>query len=279
MYCQEINLSVDYSKLGEASGDFYPKMTVYLPSNSPEIDSSRKRPTVVVCPGGGYGYTSDREAEPVALRFAAAGLNAVVLRYSCAPARFPVQLMELAAAVAAVRAHEQQWNVDTDKIVVCGFSAGGHLCASYGTLWNHRDMQPWFGYANGEHKPNGMILCYPVISMYAPTHDGTVENLLGDKQKDTYLRDLLSAEKQVTGDTPKAFIWHTFHDAAVPALRSLELAGEIWKQGGSAEVHVFPDGPHGLSLANETVYGDESYKPFTECQAWMDMAIRWVKNL
>lgn len=278
MHYQVLNIDIDYEKIGGRIGDFQPTMTLYLPDNSPEIDQNRKRPTVVICPGGGYRKTSDREAEPIALKFVAADCNAVVVRYSCAPRRFPTQLMELSKAVQTVRENADAWNVDPDKIVVCGFSAGGHLAASYGALWNKEFIQAYFGYQGGENKPNGMMLCYPVLSMYEPTHMGSVENLLGDKRGDADLLDLLSVEKQVGVDTPKAFIWHTFDDPAVPAVRSLELAAEIWKQGGSAEVHVFPHGPHGLSLANDTVYG-RCPEGVNECQAWIDMAIRWLKKL
>lgn len=278
MQYQVLNLNIDYEKIGGNAGGFQPTMTLYLPDNSPEIDRHRQRPTVVICPGGGYYMTSDREAEPIALKFVAEDCNAVIVRYSCAPRRFPTQLMELSKAVATVRENAGAWNVDPEKIVVLGFSAGGHLAASYGTLWNKDFIKEYFGYQGGENKPNGMILCYPVLSMYEPTHIGSVENLLGDKRHNTELLDLLSVEKQVGADTPKAFIWHTFNDNAVPAVRSLELATEIWKQGGSAEVHIFPHGPHGLSLANDTVYG-QCPVGVEECQAWIDMAIRWLKKL
>lgn len=279
MQYQVLNINIDYEKIGSNVGDFQPTMTVYLPNNSPEIDMNRKRPTVVICPGGAYAITSDREAEPIALKFVAEDCNAVVVRYSCAPRRFPSQLLEVSKAVQTVRENAEAWNVDPDKIAVLGFSAGGHLAASYGMLWNKDFIKEYFGYQGGENKPNGMILCYPVLSMYEPTHMGSVENLLGDKQTDAELLDLLSVEKQVSADTPKAFIWHTFNDPAVPALRSLELAAEIWKQGGSAEVHVFPNGPHGMSLANDTVFAPKFPGGFGECAQWIDLAIRWTKQL
>ncbi len=278
MNYQVLNIEVNYDKIGGKTSDFQPTMSLYLPDNSPEIDLNRKRPTVIVCPGGGYRATSDREAEPIALRFVAADYNAVVVRYSCAPARFPTQLLELAWVMATVRAHADEWCVDTDKIVICGFSAGGHLCASFGTLWNHDFIKTHFGYEKGEHKPNGMVLCYPVITMTAYTHGGSRANLLGDKCDDVELVKLLSAEQQVSADTPPAFIWHTFNDGCVPVKNSLAMAAALEEQGVSTELHIFPNGEHGLSLSNETVYGHYSHDT-DECQVWIDMAIRWIKNL
>ena len=191
-------------------------MTLYLPDNSDAIEAGRKRPTVVICPGGGYQGTADREAEGVAFKFIAADCNAVVVRYSCAPARFPCQLMELAWVVSKIRENAEEWNVNPDKISVMGFSAGGHLAASYGTLWNRDFIKEYFGFENGENKPNGMILCYPVITSGEKAHRGSIDNLLGDKKDDPEMLELVSCEKQVNEDTPKAFIWHTFEDNGVP---------------------------------------------------------------
>ena len=276
MRYEVFDINIDYQKINVDNGGFQPKMSVYLPDNSPEIQIDRKYPTVVICPGGGYAMTSDREAEPIALRFAAAGCNAVVVRYSCVPARFPAALFELSYAVAKVRENAQEWNVDTDRIAVCGFSAGGHLAASFSTLWNGDFVKEYFDYQGGENKPNGMILGYPVITSGEHAHGGSIENLLGDKTADSALLDLVSAEKQVNSDTPSAFIWHTFDDACVPVENSLVLAQALAKEKISTELHIYPKGPHGLALASRET-GDFAVVP--ECQNWIDMAIRWLKNL
>lgn len=273
-----INIDIDYEKLGGKAGDFQPTMTLYLPDNTPEIDAARKRPTVIICPGGGYHFTSDREAEPVALKFAAEDINAIVLRYSVAPRRFPCQIMEMAKVIATLRENAEQWNVDVNKIVVLGFSAGGHLCASYGTLWSRDFVRDFGGYTGDEHKPNGMILCYPVISGVGETHKGSFQHLLGDKIEDDGLIEVVSAERQVGADTPPAFIWHTWSDPGVPVGGSLAMATALNKQGISAEVHLFPRGPHGISLANDTVY-KQCPEGIEECREWIDLAIRWLKNL
>ena len=116
--------------------EFKANLFTYFLDNSPEIDPERKRPVVLICPGGGYQMTSDREAEALAVRFMAMGYHAAILRYSVAPARFPEALLQLATAVAMLRENAEKWHIDTEKIVVQGSSAGGHLAASLGVFWN-----------------------------------------------------------------------------------------------------------------------------------------------
>jgi acetyl esterase/lipase len=255
-------------------------MSLYLPTNSNDIDPQRKRPTVIICPGGGYGKTSDREAEPIALKFIAEDFNAIIVRYSVAPARFPAQLLELAWSVAKVRENAEEWNVDPDKISVMGFSAGGHLAASYGNLWNKSFIKEYFGFKGEENRPNGMILCYPVITSGEKAHRGSFNNLLGEKAQDEELLTLLSAEKQVNDDTPPAFLWHTFEDDSVPVENSLMMAASLAEKKISTELHIFPHGWHGISLCNETVYHPDKYHgEFDENQIWINLAVRWLKNL
>ena len=123
-YCEDIITGIDGS---EAT------FVRYVLDNSEEIDPKRQRPSVLVIPGGGYAMTSDREAEPIAMQFLAAGCNAFVLRYSVAPSVFPTALLEAAEAVQRIRAHADDWQCDPSKIAVIGFSAGGHLAANLAT--------------------------------------------------------------------------------------------------------------------------------------------------
>ncbi len=231
------------------------------------------RPFVLVIPGGGYAVTSKREAEPIAMRFLAAGYNAAVLWYSVAPATFPSALEEAAQAVALIRSHED-WNVG--KIFACGFSAGGHLTASLGILWNDPMLSVATGLDPQSYRPDGVILSYPVITSGEKRHDGSFRNLLGELYEDEVAREQVSLEKQVTEDAAPAFIWHTYTDAAVPVENSLLLAGAYAEKKRPMELHVFPAGHHGLATADaETLTNGEPYK---EAADWLPMAIRWISQ-
>ena len=145
------------------------------------------RPLILLCPGGGYTRTSDREAEPMALKFLAMGYHAAVLRYSCAPAEYPTSLKELAYSIKFLREHAKEWHIDPHKIVVEGCSAGGHLAASLGVFWDEDFLAESQGLSASEHellRPDGLLLCYPVITSGEFAHRGSFENLLGSRQED-----------------------------------------------------------------------------------------------
>ena len=139
------------------------KLYTYFLDNSQEIDPNRVRPVIVICPGGGYGMVSDREAEPIAMKFLGAGYHAVILRYSVAPAvHYPTALRQLAWTVAHLREHAAEYHIDPNKVVVAGFSAGGHLAASYGVFWKKKTfLAEELGVDAEQLRPNGLLLSYP----------------------------------------------------------------------------------------------------------------------
>lgn len=230
------------------------------------LDENRKRPLVVVCPGGGYRFCSKREAECIALNFNAAGYHAVVLYYSVGD-MFPSALEDLSNAVVKVRENGPEWNVDEEKIIVCGFSAGGHLAASLGVFWNSEVKRK-----DGLNKPNGMILCYPVITAGDKSHADSIYVLSrGDKK----IMDKVSLENQVNEDCPPAFLWHTYTDELVPVENSIYMINSLTEKKIPFEVHIYPKGHHGLSLANRQVArGDGGV--VTCVQDWIKHAIRWI---
>lgn len=244
----------------------------YLLGCSQEMPSSYRRPCVIICPGGGYGFTSDREAEPVAARINAMGYHAVVLRYSVKPAVFPVALVQLAQTVAEVRAHSDEWHVDADNIFVMGFSAGGHLAASLGTLWNKGIIERYAALDGEMFRPNGLILCYPVITSGEFTHEGSMENLLHGM---TELRESMALETRVDEMTPPTFIWHTEDDGAVPVENSMYFATALRKNGVSFELHIFQTGEHGLSLA---VPETGLKQPLPNVAKWIGLLEEWLNH-
>ena len=261
-----LNVDIDYKKLNLENGDHQATMTLYVPDNFSEIDLERKRPTVIICPGGAYSYTSAREAEPGALNFITADFNAIVLNYSCAPAVFPCALFELASTIKTVKENAQKWHVDTDKIFVMGFSAGGHLAASYGTYLDSELVKSAF--ADCDLSIAGMILSYPVITSGEKAHRGSFDNLLGEKATDEKALKLVSLEQQVSPSTPPAFIWHTFEDGTVPVENSLLFADALAKNKVPFEMHIFPDGRHGLGLADT----------YPHVAQWTGLFINWLKD-
>lgn len=254
-------------------------ISAYIPENSEEININKKRETIIICPGGGYEFTSDREAEPIALKFVAQGFNAVVIRYSIAPVRYPTALLELAETVGYVREKEKEWNVDTEKVIVCGFSAGGHLAGSLGVLWNNEIIEKYLDIKNEEVKPNAMILCYPVISSGEFAHKGSFDSLLGEKEAEIS-RENLSLEKLVSIETPKTFLWHTFDDGTVPVQNSLLFSNALASNKVQFELHIYPSGVHGLGLCEEiTAMNGRSEHINSHIASWFNLACQWIKTL
>lgn len=279
MIHKKIEIQVDYKK-ADAVWDGTPVyLYTYAMEESPELPNSKKRPAVVICPGGAYRFKSDREAEIVAMRYLSKGIQAFVLQYSVAPSRYPSAMLELASAVAYVRTHAKEYYVDPEKIVIAGFSAGGHLCACLGNLWDEPVISQVLGeqYQEQEWKPDGMILSYPVITMGEFTHEESRELLLGEDFTQDMV-EMTSMEKRVSEKTVPAFLWHTQEDESVPVENSLDFAVALRKNKVPFELHIYEIGPHGLSLCDDTV--DDGNRVFpADNSNWIEMAIRWLKRL
>lgn len=210
------------------------------------------------------------------MQFLAMGCHAAVLRYSCAPACYPTSLTELAYSMALIREKSKEWHVD--KILVLGCSAGGHLAASLGVYWQEKFLARVLGKDNEYFRPDGLILCYPVITTGEFAHRGSVENLLKDMAKDPVWLAKMSLENQVTNQTPPTFIWHTFTDGSVPVENSLLFVGALRRAGVNTEFHMYPAGGHGLGLANrltQTAGGDAVQE---ECTTWISLVRTWIEK-
>ncbi|MDO4343594.1 MAG: alpha/beta hydrolase [Eubacteriales bacterium] len=261
------------TKFGEQA-----RMYTYFLDNSPEMDPARKRPLVLICPGGGYHMTSDREAEAVAVQFLSMGFHACVLRYSVKPAEFPQALCELAWCVNHLRSNAGEYAIDPNRIIVLGFSAAGHLAASLGVFWQEAWLSKAAGLPSAQIRPDGLILCYPVITAGEYAHQGSIENLLGEKDTPD-MRDAVSLEKHVTSLVPPVFLWHTQKDNTVPVENALLLINELQKHKVPMEVHIFAEGLHGLSLANEETKNKDGYGVQECCQIWPKLAGDWIRGM
>ncbi|MBQ7348198.1 MAG: alpha/beta hydrolase [Clostridia bacterium] len=253
-------------------------LKTYVSEDSPVLNLPPRK-AMIVCPGGGYEFLSVREAEPIAKKYFAEGMNVFVLYYSVAPnAKDFVPLIELAMAITHVRENCEKYHIDPDAVFVTGFSAGGHLAASSATLWNHKKVREALGIDRGLRKeginrPTGTVLCYPVITAGEYAHKPSIAQLCGNQEVSDCERDVFSLEKQVEETTSPAFLWHTFTDQLVPVQNTLLYAEALTKHKVPFEAHVFPYGPHGLSLGTPEVGRVNEH-----VQCWFGLAINWIRD-
>ena len=224
------------------------------------------RPAIVVCPGGGYLYCSPREAEPVALRYAAKGFHAFILRYSTGwDAAGFAPLQEVSWVIGYLREHAEEWHIDPNKIATCGFSAGGHLALAAGV--------------KGENKPNAMILGYPAVT--TPNHpmSNFMVKLLAGKQEVTDADCAeFSLENFITKDAPPVFITATAEDGLSP-YGALLVANSYSRLGMPYELHMFQHGPHGYSLADETCADGSNQVLNASFAKWHELSVEWLYRI
>lgn len=275
MRCETIHLKDHFPILGASGKD--PLLTLYLPEPLQDEDlRNQKRPCVLICPGGGYCFVSDREAEPIALHFLSEGYAALILTYSIAPHRFPTQLREVAAAMELLHENAADWMCDAGRVAIVGFSAGGHLAAHYSNAFNIPEVREIFP----ESKPvQASILSYPVITADpAYCHPDSFRNLIGhDYPLSQEELNQFSCDRLVTGNTPPTFLWHTAEDGCVPVQNSLLYAQALAEHHVPFGLHVYPAGHHGLATVDElTNTGLDAIT--MEAKDWLRQAKRWLKN-
>lgn len=227
-------------------------------------------PAVVLCPGGAYAMCSQREADPVALAFFARGYQVFTLTYSVGEkAKGFLPLRELSETVRVLR-ERPEWRVDPEKIAVCGFSAGGHLAASLGVMWDDPELLKTYDNHGGKNRPNAMVLSYPVITAGKFAHEGSIENVSGCAQG-TPGYEYFSLENHVSSRTCPAFLWHTAEDDCVPVENSLLFATALSQNKVPFELHIFPKGGHGMSVCTQEVGCRDDYNG-----RWLSLALEWL---
>ena len=253
-------------------------LVCYLPDATERSYYHGHRPAVVIFPGGGYAMTYEGEGEPMALRFASAGIPAFVLYYTTTSESeelYTEPMREAFAAIRYVREHAAEFGIDPDNIGACGFSAGGHLCGCTATMWNKPVAKELVGDRPRMSRPDKAILCYGVLKGIPPTNEYTIRALLGEKASSEEERRRFDPVLNVDKETPPAFLWATAADEAVPVRCSMEYAGALDGFGIPFEIHVWPTGHHGLCLGDQVTearpYGDRH--PSSD---WMEAAVRFM---
>lgn len=248
----------------------YPDIAVFLPSKSNATGEA-----VVICPGGGYHILAyDWEGSDIARWFSSRGIAAAVLKY-----RLPVSesniiphktpLMDAQRAFRMVRYHAESWNIDPGKIGIMGFSAGGHLASTLSTHFDMGDPGHPDPVEKKSCRPDFSILVYPVISFTEEfRHSGSRKALLGE-DADPELVSYYSNELQVSAETPPAILIHSSDDGGVPVQNSLAYYQALLKQGITAEMHIYPYGGHGYSLAIGKGH----------LATWPDRVLEWIRYI
>ena len=195
---------------------------------------------IVACPGGGYvRLATAHEGHDMAAWFNAQGITYAVLKYRMPNTHHDVPLSDALQAIRIMKQHAEEWGYN--KVGIMGASAGGHLASTAATHFTE------------DSRPDFQILFYPVVSMVNPTHQGSKDNLLG-KTPSQEMLNLYSNEKQVTPQTPPAFIMHSSDDKAVPVSNSIDYYTALVKNGVSASLHIYPIGGHGWGFRDNFIY-------------------------
>ena len=273
MIHEVVHLKDRFPFLGEDGKD--PLLTTYLPYNMVEMNrQDQLRPAILILPGGGYHFNSEREAEVIALRFLPKGYNAFVLNYSVAPHHFPSQIREVAAAMELIHANAKQWNTDPERIAIMGFSAGGHLACHYTNCYDIPEVREVFPESKAV---NASILCYPVITGDpAHRHTGSFQHLSGHQEVTQEDIEKFSLHTKVTARTAPTFLWLTAEDNVVPIKNSILYADALATNKVPFELHIYPFGWHGLCTSDSESNGALEPKVAHTAQ-WMDSLMKWLK--
>lgn len=295
-------------KINLVENDNHATLTTYIIDDSPELLKGQKRPAIIICPGGGYFNCSDREGEPIALKLNSMGYHAFVLRYNVyleaeddyqlihqqskltikERTQFPQQMHDIARSMLLIHQQADEWFVDTERIGICGFSAGGHNVLSYGVHWHQPLIQDAFNNPGDLLRPAVVITGYPISDYFEMRDDVTLKTpegrtffnksctvLFGTEEPDNETLLLASPARLVNQHTPPMFLWSTFEDQPVPIQQTTLMANALAKEGIAFSCHIFEEGLHGLSVSTQLSANAQSMINFNVAK-WMDLLDRWL---
>ncbi len=250
--------------LGTSSNDI-PTLTPYL------CESNATGAAMVICPGGGYAHLAPHEGNDYALWLNQHGVTCFVLKYHLGSNGYhhPAMINDAARAVRWVRAHADDYKIDTKRVGIMGSSAGGHLASTLMTHFDAGDTNSTDKIEQQSSRPNLGILCYPVISLGEFAHKGSHDNLLGTNPPPELVK-FLSSQLQVKTNTPTCFIWMTFEDKTVPMENTMMFAEALRKNHVPFDLHVYQHGGHGMGLGNKNA-------PTAPLHPWTADCLFWLK--
>ena len=253
----------------------------YIEAFVPDTIDFYKKDALLIFPGGGYAWLSNhKEGEPIALDFCAKGIAAFVLHYSVGKeSKFPTPLIQASLAMKYIKDNADKYNLNKDRVFAIGFSAGGHLCASLGSLWNMPEIYEKIHMPIGYNKPKGTLLIYPVITSnekYA--HMGSFYHLLGTETPDEDMLKKYSIEYCVGEHSSPSFLVHTASDTCVNVNNSLLMGQALNEYKIPFEMHIFPTGSHGSALGSEVAADSPDMNNFP-LSLWPELARKWIKSI
>lgn len=293
-------------KLYEGRNDV--SLTTYVLQDSPEMLNGKTRPGILICPGGAYMSCTDREGEPIALKFASMGYHAFVLRYSTygegksglpdlskplplkAHCQYPNPMREIGKSMLILHEHAADWHLDTKRIAVCGFSAGAHNVAMYATNWHTDTISEYFREDKDKFRPAAAILGY-MLSDYVYMKEASAAGnpmdavffaasntaFLGTPNPSDELLRKASPARNVTEHMPATFLWATATDEQVPVQHSIRMAHALADHKIPFEMHIFEEGPHALALADQASAEAKS-QIYPDAAKWADLAGCWLQK-
>ncbi|MDD3172309.1 MAG: alpha/beta hydrolase [Herbinix sp.] len=266
-------------------------LAAYIPNSFPE--HQLLKPAVIICPGGAYLGITEKEAEPVALKFISEGYAAFILRYSIGEmARFPSPFIDLARAVMMIRSNASKWGIHPNNICISGFSTGGHVASAFAVSWQNELFAKALNADHTLFKPDALILGYPILDFkrFKMKHEDTSSEMRTlIEMMFTYIYGTLNPKNsqidewniinQITSNMPPTFLWTTAEDNYADMEEIMDFIKSLAVYHIPYELHIFQKGDHGLSLGNHTVgYGMEKIRKLGNVPNWMTMALQWLKT-
>ena len=280
------------------------KLTAYTQDSQIKYGVYRKKPGLIICPGGAYMIHATRESEPVAIEFMEKGFQCFVLYYTVGldrehpereinrEARYPRQALQLMEAMHLIRENAGQWQIDPEQIFVLGFSAGGHVAASLGVRWQDRQLTGQLSFVprEGELRPAGVVLAYPMLRLNSQdflNRQGSEESrrqaallnriLFGREEPSREQEESVKLRRFISPQAAPFFIWNSADDPVVDGGGALDFVRDCLENQVPCEYHLFGRGGHGLSLNNRlTALEQEEIDPAVS--SWRDLAVSWMER-